>query len=246
MDDRSERIARRFDWPVLIAASLVIPVIALEESSWSGQWHTATTVANWLIWLTFTAELVTMLIVAPHKRRWAVHHPLEVLVVVLAPPFGWPGLQSIRLIRLLRLVRLLRLAQQLHRVFTPEGLQYAALLALAVALTGGGAFSYIEGKSAFEGFYWAITTMTTVGYGDQLPTTDASKVIALVVMLSGIGFVAVLTGAIAERFFRPDVARVEQEVHDVGETEDDVMVHIQDISQRLQQLEKALKRKGIG
>ena len=48
--------------------------------------------------------------------------------------------------------------------------------------------------------YWAISTMTTVGYGDFHPETGEGQVLAAVVMLVGIGFVAVVTGAIAQRF----------------------------------------------
>ena len=48
--------------------------------------------------------------------------------------------------------------------------------------------------------WWAIVTVTTVGYGDIVPKTDAGRVIDIIVMLGGIGFLAVLTAAIAQRF----------------------------------------------
>ena len=70
-------------------------------------------------------------------------------------------------------------------------------------LGGGTAFASIEKAqdlSAWDGVWWAMTTVTTVGYGDLSPETDAGRVIAIVVMLTGIGFVAILTAAAAERF----------------------------------------------
>jgi voltage-gated potassium channel len=75
MDARSERMERRFQWPVLIAALLVVPVIALEESSLGEPWDTIATAGNWTIWVTFAAELVTMLVVAPNRWRWIREHP---------------------------------------------------------------------------------------------------------------------------------------------------------------------------
>jgi voltage-gated potassium channel len=56
--------------------------------------------------------------------------------------------------------------------------------------------------SAWDGVWWAIQTVTTVGYGDTPVTTDGGRVIAIRLMVTGIGFVAVLTAAAAERFVR--------------------------------------------
>jgi hypothetical protein len=66
---------RRFAWPVLIAALLVIPIIALEDAHLGEPWDTLASVGNWLIWLTFAAELVAMLAVVPDRRRWMRKHP---------------------------------------------------------------------------------------------------------------------------------------------------------------------------
>lgn len=70
---------------------------------------------------------------------------------------------------------------------------------------GGAAFAAVEKSqhlSAWDGVWWAITTVTTVGYGDIKPETDTGRIIAMFVMTVGIGFVALLTAAAAERFMR--------------------------------------------
>jgi voltage-gated potassium channel len=63
--------------------------------------------------------------------------------------------------------------------------------------------------------------MTTVGYGDLSPTTTGGKMLAAVVMIVGIGFVAVLTGAVEQRFLAPQIERetteVEEELDATGE-----------------------------
>lgn len=68
---------RRFEIPMLVAALLVIPVIAIEVSSLGQPWDTIAGVANWGIWLAFLLELVVMLGVVPSRGRWLREHPLD-------------------------------------------------------------------------------------------------------------------------------------------------------------------------
>ena len=96
---------------------------------------------------------------------------------------------------------MLRLAPIFKVAFGLRGLKYASVFTLLVVLTGAAAFENAEpGKSYFDGVYWAVSTMTTVGYGDELPTNVAAKSIAMALMVVGIGYFAVITGAIAEQF----------------------------------------------
>ena len=158
-------------------------------------------------------------------------------IVLLTCPLLAAVVQSARLLRLLRLLRFLRLAPLVRRLFTSEGVRYAALLTFLTALTGGVAFASVENISAGNGIYWALTTMTTVGYGDYSPKTAEGKAIAISVMLVGIGFATLLVGAITERFIRPEVEEVEL-------AEEDIIGQVRDISARLRRLERALERRG--
>lgn len=244
MDERSERIARRLEPLLLIAALLVIPVIVIEESTTSGAWQTLSTLLNWVSWLAFVAEAVVMLSVVPDRRRWICEHPLELLIVVATPPFV-TAFASLRLLRLLALLRLIRLGALARGLFSITGLRYAALLAAVTAFAGGSAFATLEdGETTGDGIYWAITTMTTVGYGDPIPTTVASKILAIVVMLIGIGFVAVLTGAIAQRFVSPELQLIEREEADVEREVDAVSVAILDELREVRKRLEALEARG--
>ena len=90
MDDRSARIARHFELPMLVAALLVILVIAIEQSASGDPWRSLAGVLNWAIWIAFAVELVVMLAVVPDRWLWLRTHPLEVIVVLLTPPFAPP------------------------------------------------------------------------------------------------------------------------------------------------------------
>jgi voltage-gated potassium channel len=249
--DRAERIERRFEAPILVAALLVIPVIAIEQSSLGEPWPTIAEVANWLIWLTFLAEVVVMLAVVRERGRWLREHPLEVAIVVLTPPFLPASLQALRAFRLLRLLRAVVVVRYVQRLFSLDGLRYAGVLAILTALGGGAAFAAAEGKdvSTWDGVWWALTTMTTVGYGDLSPTTDLGRVIAIFVMLVGIGFLTLVIGAASERFIagdvREEVKRAEDELADDA-TEAEVLGELRAISVRLQQLESGVQRLARG
>jgi voltage-gated potassium channel len=101
-----------------------------------------------------------------------------------------------------------KLAHLTRRLLSTEGVRDVGVLAMLAVLGGGAAFSAVEKSedgqalSAWDGVWWAITTVTTVGYGDLAPKTDVGRVLAIAVMLTGIGFVAILTAAAAERFTR--------------------------------------------
>ena len=148
--------------------------------------------------------------VAPDRGRWFRTHPLDAALVVLTPPFLPASLQVVRALRVLRVLRLVRAAGIAKRLFSLEGVRWTGVLALVTALGGCAIFSSAEGRqvSTWDGVWWALTTMTTVGYGDLYPHTTLGRVDAIVLMLVGIGFVAVLTAALAQRFLATEIDEV--------------------------------------
>lgn len=233
MDARSERIERRLEPFVIVATLLVVPVLILQASGVGDPWRTIANIGDWATWFVFLAEVVIMLAVVPSRRRWLAAHPLDVAIVVLTPPFLTAALTSMRLLRLARLIRLLRVAQLARGAFSLAGVRYAAVLAVLTAFAGAHAFAVVEDVPDSEAFYWALSTMTTVGYGDVTAETGTGQVIAVAVMLVGIGFVAVLTGAIAQRFIAPQEDRLE-----FGER--DLHTKLDELGGRLERLEAAL------
>ena len=235
MDARSERIEQKFAWPMVGASLLVIPTLVLEESALGPPWNGIIAAFNWAIWLAFAFELVVMLSVVPDRRSWVRRHPIEVVIVLLTPPFMPAAIQSLRVFRLLRLLRLVRVFD-MRRLLSLDGIRYAAFLAALLVVIGGAIFSVIEtgqegeSLSTWDGVWWAITTVTTVGYGDLSPATDGGRIVAMTVMFVGIGFVALLTAFVAQRFLRPDVEEAE-------DREDRILAELGEIRRRLDQLE---------
>jgi voltage-gated potassium channel len=241
VDERSTRIADRLEVPLLVAALMTVPATIIEESHLRHPWPEIATYLNWAIWLTFLAEVVIMLAVVPSRKIWLRSHLLELAIVVLTPPALLSAVQPIRLLRLLRVLRVLRLGPLFRLLLSDQGLQYTAALALLTAIAGGAAFSAVEANvSIGNGIYWAIVTMTTVGYGDITPHTTAGKIVAVFVMLIGIGTATLLIGAVAQRFVKVTVQEAIEEVEE--DAEQDVLLLVRDISERLGKLELALQR----
>jgi voltage-gated potassium channel len=203
---RAIRAEQLMNTPLMIAAALTLPCVILTETRESGALAEIAMILNWGTWLAFAIELAVMLALVPNRLKYLRHHPVEIVVVLLTPPFLPAGLQALRAIRLLRLLRLLKLAQVSRKAFSSEGLLYASLMTTVMALVGGTAFRAFEAGNQrlteWEGAYWAVTTMTTLG-SQYEASTVGSEIVEIVILLIGVSYFAMLTGAIANRFLRP-------------------------------------------
>lgn len=185
----------------LVAALLTVPSVILDVVE--GLPHGVEVLAhalNWAVWSVFLLTLVVAL--ARADRPWQVlrQNPVLPLVVLLTTPISPAGLQ---MFRLLRLGALLGAAHHAQRVFSLQGLRYAAAGLGVVVIGGGGVFAAVEHAqhlSLQEGVWFAIETVTTVGYGDVVPHTEAGRAVAVVVMITGIGTAALVVGAASQRF----------------------------------------------
>ncbi len=181
-----------------------------------------------------------MLALVPSGWRWIRAHPLEIVIVILTPPFLTSAVQSIRILRLLRLARLLRLEPLLRTLFSVEGLKYAALLAVLTLLGGGAAFASLEHVSLGNGLYWAVATMTTSGSGTVAPHTAGGKVLGVVLVLVGVGFVPLLVGGAAQQFI---ARKGGQQLKDVALEKADLLSEVRDIAARLATIQDHLERR---
>lgn len=240
-----ERARDRFEIPVLIAALLVVPVMLIEERATSDLWQTIAVAGNWAIWGVFFVEYVALSSLA--RDRWAYTRKawLDVVIIVTSFPLlptllaGSRLMRLTRLSRVLRLLRLVRLAAVLsrggatvRRIFATKGMGYFVMITVILAFGFGGVFAFVESTNFLDGVWWAVVTLTTVGYGDTFPVTGLGRVAGIGLMMTGIGFVAVLTAAIAARFVEDD--------------EEDLITEVQRIHVRLDQIEAMLAQANGG
>ena len=210
------RAGQRFDQFLigLILASLVV-VIADSVAALQARWGHVFYVLEWTFTLLFTLEYVLRLVCVTRPLRYArsffgVIDLLAILPTYLALFFpGLHALIDVRVLRLLRVFRIFKLTTFMREYQTMG----AALLAswrkilvflsavLMIVVVMGTVMYVVEGPA--NGFvniptaiYWAITTMTTVGFGDITPKTDLGRLISSAMMLLGWGTLAVPTGIV--------------------------------------------------
>lgn len=237
------RVQAIFDVATLVAAIVTLPVVIGLSLDPSSDVERGLEILNWACWAAFALELATMLAVSRDRRAWLRTRPVTPVVVVLTLP-AFAGLDVFRMVRLLRGPIARRVADG---VTSARGLRNVALLTLMLVGFGGLAFAKIEpGVDAGDGLYWAVTTVTTTGYGDIVPTTETGKTLAMALMLLGAAFVAVLTGAIAQRFVGrwKDDGEAAQGADPPVRNDDAVLAKLDELGERLAALERAVTRGG--
>jgi voltage-gated potassium channel len=177
-------------------------------------------IVNWIVWLGFCAEFAIRF--AAHKCwRFLREAWFDLLLIVVSPPFLVPeymqGARSLRAVRALRLLRLIRagavagIALRLaRRLFGRHKFHYTALVAALVIFLGAFGVFIVEPESNHsvqsfgDALWWAMVTATTVGYGDVSPVTTEGRLIAVLLMLTGIGVIGIFTATIASYFFEQE------------------------------------------
>ena len=216
--DESGRVHTPFEPFVLAATLALIPVLIIEADT-SDSWLQFTEVANWIIWTVFAVELVAVLVFAKRKSAALRAHWLDVAIVVLTIPLLSKALAWLRLARFIRLARfgviVSRALQAERRLTSGDSLRIAAILTVtAICIAGAAQAAFASGDfpSLWDGIWWAVTTTTTVGYGDLYPTTVQGRIIGMVLMFVGIGFLSLLTASIASRFVKEERGSEHEEV----------------------------------
>jgi voltage-gated potassium channel len=167
---------------------------------------------QWISWIAFAVDLLIGLIAADKKIKFLVHHPLEVITVLL------PFLRPLRLLRVISFGTLVIQKVAVGRQFAITlkvflaSILLAYIAAVQITITERG----VEGsniKSFGDGLWWAVTTVTTVGYGDRFPTTSTGRVLAVCLMLVGISLMGVITASVAAWFVKMSQDDASKEDH---------------------------------
>ena len=211
---------KNFDLALLIAIGSSVLLVALESDrqldSLFGPWFSG---AEWVFSTLFSLEYLLRLLCSRTPLRYARSFFGVVDLVSSIPPLltiGIPVGQAFLIIRVLRLLRVFRIlklgaylneADQLRQALVQSRRKITVFLLTIVALVVliGTLMYVIEGpESGFRsipiGIYWAVVTITTVGYGDVAPVTPLGRFVASLVMLLGYSIIAVPTGIVGAKF----------------------------------------------
>ncbi len=211
------RAGKAFDVFLLWAILLSVAVVLLESVPFIREVHgTALRAAEWTFTILFSIEYVLRLLSVGRPSGYALSTYGIIDLLAIAPTYVslvFPGAHSflvIRALRLLRVFRVLKLARFLGEARQLRAALWASLrkvtvfliTVLALVVIIGAIIYLIEGEehgftSIPTSIYWAIVTMTTVGYGDLVPQTVFGKLLASAVMIIGYAIIAVPTGIVS-------------------------------------------------
>ncbi|MBL4771367.1 MAG: ion transporter [Planctomycetes bacterium] len=214
--EAESHLGRAFDVALILAILLSVVVVMLDsvasfrESHGSLLWT-----LEWILTLIFTVEYMLRLSCVASPRKYALSFFGVIDLLAILPTFIALALPSakyllvVRILRILRVFRVLKLvtyvreSNQLSRALWATRRKIVVFLfaVFTIVIVLGSLMYLIEGEehgfsSIPRGVYWAVVTLTTVGYGDIAPQTPAGQAVAMVVMVLGYGIIAVPTGIV--------------------------------------------------
>jgi voltage-gated potassium channel len=235
--DRIER-ATKYPMALLGIAWLVIAIVVVTAkiNGMASIWLVG---SLFVLWAVLLAEYLVRLVVTPDRRGYLKRRWVEPATVALPPLQGW------HLVGIEKMGLLLREAQLRVAAILRHHSLFRVLIAAAGTLFLGAWLLLLFEENAKgsnihsypDALWWAIVTVTTVGYGDRYPVTDGGRAVAVVLMLLGIGLIGVLTATVASVFVKEHTDANKEELRkghaDLGQ-------QLSEISQRLADVERRL------
>jgi voltage-gated potassium channel len=208
---------KTYDIVLLICIVASVIVVALESiSTLKSQFDQWLYYLEWVFTIIFTIDYIVRLWIVKSKRKYTFSFFGIIDLLSILPTYlglflvGAQSLMVIRSIRLLRIFRIFKLTRyvgegqnlaQALRSSRPKIIVFLVTISTSVIITGTVMFM-VEGPehgftSIPKSIYWAIVTMTTVGYGDLAPQTALGQTLASFIMILGYGIIAVPTGIVS-------------------------------------------------
>lgn len=207
---------KTFDVALIAAIIMSVAVVMLDSvEPVAGTHRSAFRVAEWIFTSLFTLEYILRLLTVRKASSYAKSFFGVIDLLAVLPTYlslllpGGQYLVVIRILRVLRVFRVLKLAQYVGEARTLGAALRASrykitvflFTVLTIVVVVGSMMFVIEGPEAGftsipRGVYWAIVTLTTVGYGDIHPLTPHGQFLASLVMIMGYGIIAVPTGIV--------------------------------------------------
>ena len=210
---KTKQIGRLFEFLVLIA---LLVMFARLLSFYNNDVVVYPDWITFAIWSVFFFELVVNLYNVKDKFRYVKENWLNLVIVIVAfPAIDW-GSDWAVVIRSLRLLLFVRFFTGAFKdvIVVLKRNRFGQILAVFafVILGAGGLFSYIEDKGLWDGVWYALVTITTVGYGDVVPVSDYGRIFGVVLILFGVVFFSLVTANISAFLIGSDQEKVEKDI----------------------------------
>ncbi|MEP7329370.1 MAG: ion channel [Betaproteobacteria bacterium] len=211
---------QRLHWAMVVIALLGVPAYLLDSAHQSEMSHRLAGILDIFILAAFVAELVWMVSISSFPLRYIVENWLNLVIIagataaVLGADTGWVAI--VRAMRAaIAVLVIIRTATEFHVLFTRRGAPMLLGAGFVIMLLAGGVFYWLDPaiNSYWDGLWLAFITGTTVGYGDVVPTTGATRLFAAVMVLIGVSLIALFTANIVAFFIGREETRLREDLH---------------------------------
>ena len=256
------RAGKRFDIILLTAITIsVIGVMLDSDKNIHQQYGKLLFIIEWAFTIFFTIEYALRIYCAKNRRKYIFSTMGIIDLISIIPtyltvfyaPIG--SLIDIRIMRLIRIFRIFRLSKYLRSGHTmqlalrssrPKIIVFILYISLIVVILGTLMY-IIEGQqNGFDNIpksiYWAVVTLTTVGYGDVVPKTALGQTVAVFIMMLGYAIIAVPTGIVSAEFSKNRKEKEQLKNQDtILEKEQEIISKETEILKKLNSLEKKIE-----
>ena len=236
--ETAQRWGRALEWPLLILAFWIL-IDWYHQTSGTGN-ASYLPLSDWIIWGFFAAELTLMLWLVDSPTRYLKQNWLSLFIVLAGIPLTIEAVAfNSGILRTLRLLLffgiLFRLSSDLRSVLGRHNLGITLMVAFGFLVLSAFLISGLDPafENPVDGFWWAWVTMTTVGYGDLVPTTLEGRVVGMLLILVGIALFSLLTASFSVFF-------IEKDEKEMVDREQATLLKIQMLEARLERIESQL------
>lgn len=236
----ARRAGRFFEWLIFIIA-ILLPLFWYLDITGKIKAFNLSLALHVLVWFVFVLELVVVASLARRKKSYLKSNWLNLIIVITTFPLFWYHLTIYTVNIVLRMMVILRVFvpwwSQAKKILSRNHLGSTLLVIILVVLVGGFSVSLFDSgiKNPLNGIWWAMETVTTVGYGDVVPTTWAGKLYAMAIMLIGVSLSSILTANFSAYLLGNQNKKKEQ--HNL----DEIYQFLEKLNLRMESIEKKLQ-----
>lgn len=234
--ETARRWAERMEWPMLMVAFWIPVQWYLEEVGLID--IRVAKLGDWFVWCAFVLESLIMLFTVQDKWRYLMHNWMNMAIILTGILIVWgytPVVAVLRSLRLLLVIGLLlRISRTMMEILKQNNLGNLLAFAMFMVVISGILISGIDPaiETPWQGVWWALVSITTVGYGDVVPVSGPGKFFASMLIIMGIVVFSLLTANVSAFLIRRGEAAEDEETQDA----------LKDIQRRLERIEGRLKK----
>ena len=211
------RWQNRLHWVMVAVALMSVPAYLLSTSELDAVWHDVASVIDFVILAAFVVELVWMMKVSSFPLRYLLENWLNVVIIAgaAAAALG-AATEWIAIVRAMRaavaVLVMVRTAAEFRVLFTRKGAPMLVGIAVLTIVALGALFYWLDPKihTFTDGLWLAFITGATVGYGDVVPTTGATRLLAVLTVLVGVAMMTLFTAHVVTFFVGGEDARMRE------------------------------------